>query len=369
MIRTLSGLCLAASILLVLNVGSPAQSYRSTSDRIAERKADLYLRKVMEDSHMPGASLAVLREGKIVTLKNYGFADLEHSIPVTGRSVFQICSITKPFTAMGVMLLWQDGKLSIDDPIIKYLPHFSSSAKDVTIRQLLSHTSGIRDYDLRPETEGEKCVDNTLPDLEKWFRTLDLISPPGEKWAYQNTGYALLGRLIQKVSGKSYGEFLKERIFDPLAMSDTRMLSYESVIARRAKGYAFENGKFVNGVHIDPEVEFASGGLVSTTTDLAKLDAALFTDKLLRATTLKEMWSHALFKDGSPVNSYGLGFGVTPYKGRSRVGHTGGCPGFATAYQRFSDDMISVILLTNGDQESGLIGSVSNEIAYLYLRK
>jgi CubicO group peptidase (beta-lactamase class C family) len=270
---------------------------------------------------------------------------------------------------MGVMLLSQDGKLSIDDPIIKYLPQVSSAAKDVTIRQLLSHTSGIRDYEFRPEIEGEECLDNTLTDLEKWFRTLDLNSPPGEKWMYQNTGYALLGRLIEKISGKSYGDFLNEKIFKPLGMGDTRLLDFDSLIDRRAKGYAFDKGEFVNGVHINPEVEFASGGLVSTTTDLAKLDAALFAEKLLRATTLKEMWSKATLRDGSLIRSYGLGFGLGSYKGRSRVGHTGGCPGFATAYQRFTDDKVSVILLTNGEQESGLIGTVSNEIAYFYLRK
>ncbi|MFZ1700449.1 MAG: serine hydrolase domain-containing protein [Pyrinomonadaceae bacterium] len=337
--------------------------------KAANAKADGYVRRMMSKHHIPGVSLMVLRKGKPIHTKNYGFADLENSVAVTSWSVFQICSITKSLTAIGVMLLAEDGKLSVDDLVIRHLPYLSKSGNEITIRQLLSHTSGITAYENRPEAVGQECAD-TLPDLENWLKNFDLASKPGDEWAYQNTGYAILGKVIEQVSGRAYGDFLHKRIFEPLGMNDTRMLNYDDMISRRVSGYIYRDGKYLNGPNINTEVEAASGGLVSTTLDLARLDAALFTEKLLKQKTLKEMWSPARLAGGRTVDSYGLGFGLSPYKGKSRVGHTGGCPpGFSTAFQRFTDDRVSVILLTNADQEPGFIGNASNEIAYFYLRK
>ncbi|MEP6789241.1 MAG: serine hydrolase domain-containing protein [Acidobacteriota bacterium] len=363
-------LCIAVAIGLFHSMlGTQAFAQRVTTDKIADLKASRYLKKAMEDHHIPGASLLVLRHGKIISSQNYGKANLENSVAVTSRSAFQICSITKPFTAIAVMLLVEDGKISIDDAIINYLPTLSKAGENVTIRHLLSHTSGIRDYDERPSSEVDKCSEYTLPDLEKWFKSFYLITQPGEKWSYENTDYNILGRLIEKVSGRTYGEFLQERIFGPLKMSDTKMLSYDEVTDRRVQGYIYQSGKFMNGGNIKPELEFASGGLVSTVLDLAKLDAALFTESLLKRASLNEMWTNARLNDGSIVKSYGLGFGLSDYKGKKRVGHNGGCPpGFSTALQRFSEGGISVILLTNAEQKAGFIGDLSNEIAYFYLK-
>jgi D-alanyl-D-alanine carboxypeptidase len=265
------------------------------------------------------------------------------------------------------MMLVEEGKLSLDDPVSKHLSGVSAAGKAVTVRHLLSHTSGITDYHDRAHVESDEIYDDTVQDCEKWVANFTMAAPPGERFAYIGTGYFLLGKIVEKISGKPFEQFLRERIFDPLEMKQTRLVNFNELIPNRAAGYAWKGGGFQNSVlRVDPVVEFAKGGAISNVLDMAKWDAALYTEKLLKRATLQEMWINARLSNGEVVTSYGLGFGLTPFRGHRRVGHTGSGPGFVSAYTRFIDDKLTVIVLANANHEGITIGEMANEIASFY---
>ncbi len=344
-----------------------AQAKPQFQARRQSEKVDTLIQEIMSARHIPGLSLALVREGKVILARGYGVANLELSVPATEKTNFPIYSITKSFTAIATMMLVEDGKISLDDPISKHLSGISPAGSAVTIRQLLNHTSGIRNYQDRPPEPDEELTDDTLPSYTKWVADITLVSPPGERWDYQDTGYYLLGRLIEKVSGKPYEQFLRERIFRPLGMNETHLLTFDELIPNRAAGYSWRDGAFRNARQVKLATQLGNSGLVSTVIDMAKWDASLYTDKLLKPASLDQMWTNATLKNGQIVSSYGLGFGLTPFRGRRRVGHTGGGPGFVSAYSRFIDDKVTVIVLANADQEEIRIGEIANEIASLFL--
>ncbi len=326
----------------------------------------------MAANHIPGLSLAFVRDGKIVLAKGYGMANLELNVPATEKTSYSITSISKTFTALAIMMLVETGKISLEDTISKYFSDLPQAWRSVTIRQLLNHTSGISSFTTHkkiPCPVGKDVRDYKQADVLKEVACLPLDFAPGERWAYGDTGYYLLGMLIEKVSGKTYGQFLRERIFAPLGMNATRLISYTELIPNRADGYNFHNGSFRHAKRFEFD-EFPNAGLVSTVLDMAKLDAALYTEKLLKRSTLNEMWTNAKLNNGEIVLSYGLGFGLTPYQGRRRVGHSGGGGlGFATTITRLIDDKVTVIVLTNADQGGFLVGDIANEIASFYFAR
>ncbi len=335
------------------------------------RKVDAFVREKMAANHIPGLSLAVVRDGKIVLAKGYGTANLELSVPATEKTVFAIYSITKTFTAVATMMLVEEGRVSLEDPISKHLAGMPAAWNQITIRHLLTHTSGIIDFCDVPDSPCEKSKDFTQPELLASVASFPLQFASGERWEYNNVGFYLLGMLIEKVSGKSYEQFLTERIFAPLEMHATRLVNYAEIIPNRAAGYTWRKGKFVNALRISPTLSFSLGGLVSTVLDLAKYDAALYTEKLLKKQTLDRMWTPAKLNDGQTVE-YGLGFGMTPYEGRRRVGHSGGQAGFSTTITRLIDDKITVIALSNADSaghlnpKGFLVNDIANQIAAFY---
>lgn len=332
-------------------------------------KINAIIEKRMAGNHIPGLSLAVVRDGKIILAKGYGKASLELDVPATEKTNYLVYSITKTFTAVATMMLVEEGRISLDDPISKHLSGLPTAWNPVSVRQLLDHTSGISSFTKheKPPCAARKDErDYTQADVLDEVACLPLDFGSGERWAYTDTGYYLLGMLIENISGKTYDAFLRERIFAPLGMNDTRHHSNTALIANRANGYSWENGAYRNADWVDPVIEFSNGGLTSTVLDLAKWDASLYTEELLKRTTLALMWTNATLNSGETVPSYGLGFGLTPFHGRKRVGHSGGGPGFATAITRFLDEKTTVIVLTNADQEGFVIGDMANEIAALY---
>jgi len=216
--------------------------------------------------------------------------------------------------------------------------------------------------------------DFTQAEIIKLVEPYPLDFSPGESWAYGNTGFFVLGMLIEKVSGKSYEQFLRERIFVPLEMRDTRLENYSELIPNRANGYTWKSGGYRNALRVSPTLTFSLAGLVSTVLDLAKYDAALSTERLLKKRTLDEMWTKTKLKNGELVD-HGLGFGLTPYNGHRRVGHSGGHTGFSTTMTRLIDEKVTVIVLTNSDNEghlqpeSFLISNIANEIASYYFSR
>ncbi len=331
-------------------------------------KVDSFINLQMAEKGIAGLSLAVMNEGRIIHSKGFGYSNLEHKVPVTNNTVFLMASVTKTFVAVATMMLVEKGNISLTDTIGKFVPDIPSHWKVVTIQQLLSHTSGIKgSIDWPPPCKTELKYDNfnyTRSDVINETACLPLSFPPGEKWDYSGRGYYVLGMLIESVSGKTFEQFLKDNIFEPLQMSNTRMIDYKTILANRATGYQKENNKFVNKIMPqDPIVEFSDGGLVSTVTDMAKWDAALYSDKLLKKETLQLMFTPVKIKDG--YGPYGLGFGTTPFQGHKRVGHIGRIPGFECAFTRFIDDKISVIIFINTELDSGQM-DMANQIASFY---
>ena len=308
---------------------------------------DAYVQRRMERDHIPGVSVAILREGKVIHCKGYGMANVELSSPATENSVYQIASLTKPFTATAIMLLAEDGKLSIDGQVRKYVPDLPASWEHVTVRQLLSHTSGINSNKLGgPSATAGK--DFTARELVDTVAKEPLDFKPGEHWNYSNAGYAVLGLLIEKLSGKSYGDFLDERIFKPLGMGNTRANDLHAVIAGRVQGYAWDGKVLTIGEYFSPTQPFAAGMLVSTVADLAKWDRSLDAGTLLKRPILEQMWAPVRTGHGDRPG-YGLGWEIKEINGHRSVGHGGGIPGFSTCFTRYGDDHLTVIVLTNSN--------------------
>jgi D-alanyl-D-alanine carboxypeptidase len=328
------------------------------------KAVDEYVQKQMTNRRIPGVSVAVVKDGKPVLLKGYGLANAELNVSANENTVFQLASVTKQFTATGIMMLVEEGKVTLDDKLPKFFDKLPEAWSNVTVRQLLNHTSGIKSYTNRPGFAKNLRKDYTKDEIIKMAADAPVEFAPGEKYNYNNTGFYLLGMIIEKVSGKEYGAFLQERIFQPLGMTETRLNDLREVLKGRATGYAVEKGKLRNGEYVSPTQPFSAGALVSTVVDLAKWDAALYTDKLLKRASLEQMWTPEKLNDGKPL-TYGYGWGVDVYRTRKRISHGGGINGFSTFIARFVDDKLTVIVLTN--QESADAGSLAAGLAEFYI--
>jgi CubicO group peptidase (beta-lactamase class C family) len=310
-------------------------------------KVDRFIEAEMKRRHIPGLALAVVRDGKPTKVKAYGLADIENDVRVTPDSVFELASITKQFTATAVMLLVEEGKLRLEDPISRYLPEPTGPWKEVTVRHLLTHTSGLPGFgnDLKnvrvgPFTSTAQVYDAVSKD--------GLEARPGERWQYSDSGYFLLGMIIEKASGKRWGEFLTERIFRPLGMSATSTQNLTAILKHRVHGYGRRKGEWINIRRVVEFELFSFAGVFSTVKDLAKWDAALDTEKLLKKASLEQMWTPAKLKDGSRAlageESYGFGWFIGETKGHRYLSH----PGLTgTEMTRYPDDRLTVIVLTN----------------------
>jgi CubicO group peptidase (beta-lactamase class C family) len=322
-------------ILLVSTTCLAQESY--------ENKIDEYLRTQMKAQQIPGVALAVVKDGKIVLARGYGLANVEHQVPVKPETIFQSGSTGKQFTATAVMMLVEEGKLGLEDKITKYFPDAPEAWRNITIRHLLTHTSGMtdypRDFDLRR--------DYTEDDLLQRIKTIPLAFQPGEKWSYSNLAYVTLGILIHKVSGKFYGDFLQERIFKPLEMSTARIISEADIVPNRAAGYRVANGQLKNQEWVSPSLNTtADGALYFTVYDMAKWDAALYTEKLLKRSSLEQMWTPVKLNNGTTF-PYGFGWGLGNVRGHRVVEHGGSWQGFKAQISRYVDDKLTIILFAN----------------------
>jgi CubicO group peptidase (beta-lactamase class C family) len=337
------------------------------SSAIAQRKpsasVDQYIHAEMQREHIPGLVLLVSRDGNIVLARGYGLSNVELQVPVKPETVFQSGSMGKQFTATGIMMLVEEGKIGLDDPITKYLQGAPASWKEVTIRELLSHTAGFTDYpksfDFRRDyTEGQ---------LLKIVEGIPLAFSPGTKWSYSNLGYLTLGVLIHQVTGEFYGDFLQKRIFQPLGMSTTRIISEADIVPNRAAGYRLVKGELKNQEWVSPTLNTtADGALYFSILDLAKWDAALYTEKLLKRSSLNEMWTVVKLKNGKPNSGdYGFGWEIWTKNGHRIIGHGGSWQGFRTHISRYVDDKLTVVVLTNLDSADP--GKITDHIAGIYL--
>jgi D-alanyl-D-alanine carboxypeptidase len=305
-------------------------------------QVDDYVRAEMQRQHIPGTSIAVVKDGKIIKVEGYGLANVELNVPARPETVYQIGSVSKQLISAGILLLIQDGKLSLDDKISQFLEGTPDTWKDITLRHLLTHTSGI----VREAPGFDPFKVQADADVIKTAYQSPMRFAPGEKYEYCNVGYFSLAEIIRKVSGKSWADFLKERLFLPLEMNVTRTTTVTEIVQNRADGYIWRNNKFDNATSF-----FAlrpSGAFLSSVLDLAKWDAALYTDKILKSSVRDQMWSPVKLNSGA-THPYGFGWELSKVAGHRLVHHGGSLPGFRAQIARFVDDKLTVIVLTNGE--------------------
>jgi D-alanyl-D-alanine carboxypeptidase len=315
-------------------------------------------------NHLPGVAVAIDQGGRTVKLAGYGFANVELRVPVTAQTVFQIQSVTKQFTATAVMMLAEQGKLSVDATVATYLDGVPPSWNAITVRHLLTHTSGIKDFINEPTTSLR--LETTDEEVFRATAARPLNFQPGEKYAYSNSNYHLLAMIIRKLTGQAYGDFLQERIFRPLGMAQTRVVSWSDIIPNRAAGYNREDNQLRNGEFIAESIlSYGGGGILSTAEDMSKWDLALRSERLLKRSSLDQMWSATKLNNGTWSN-YGFGWGIGGKTPHRYVQHSGAnSTGFTSHIVRFLDDDLSVVVLVNASFANP--GKLAHVVAGLYV--
>jgi CubicO group peptidase (beta-lactamase class C family) len=304
-------------------------------------KTDEYMKALARLNRFNGVVL-VARGGKVLIRRSYGMANFEDAVPNTQLTRFPIASMTKTFTATAVMMLQERGKLSVTDLICKYLSDCPTAWQQITVHHLLTHTSGIPDYTDFPDwlqTRGQLAPYTSTIDR---FKDKPLDFPPGEKYKYSNSGYVLLGLIIERVSGKTYEGFLRDNIFAPLKMSNTGVDDSKTIISHRALGYSREGIRLIRAPYMHMPISKSAGALYSTVEDLWLWDQGLYSEKLLSQKSLEEMFT--VFK-----GDYGYGWHIDKQFNHRRVFHTGVVLGFKSSIDRYLDDKVSVIILSNSD--------------------
>jgi D-alanyl-D-alanine carboxypeptidase len=299
----------------------------------------------------PGAAVIAVKDGKVVFRKGYGMANLELGVEIKPDMVFRLGSITKQFTAVAILMLAEQGKLSLTDDITKYLPDFPTQGHKITIENLLTHTSGIKNYTALPEWLPLWRKDMTLAELIGLFKDKPLDFAPGERWSYSNSGYILLGAIIEKASGQTYQDFIEKNIFGPVGMTHSFYDQTYRVFPGRVEGYSKRGESFINSPYLSMTQPYAAGSLASSVDDLALWDQALYSEKLVKQESLQRAWTTFHLNNGKPTN-YGYGWGIGSLEGHPAITHNGGINGFATSAMRLPEIHGYVAILTNADSDS-----------------
>lgn len=327
--------------VMALCAGAPALA--APDPATFKAQLDAFVEREMREEKVPGVAIAVLRKGEIVVAKGYGSADVENDVPVTTQTIFQSGSVGKMFTAAAVMTQIEKGRMGLEDPVSKYLPDAPASWRTMTIHHLLTHTSGVanygRDFDYRRDYSDDELV--------KVAYGLPLDFAPGARWNYSNTGYALLGILVKKATGKSYLEVLDTEIFKPLGMKTARGISDGDIVRHRASGYELVDGKLKNQDFVSPTLNAtADGSLYFSIEDMIAWARGVEQGKVLSAAGWKQVYTPVKLNSGKSY-PYGFAWRVDTEGGQPRYHHGGAWQGFRTYYSRYLGDDLSVVLLTN----------------------
>lgn len=306
---------------------------------------DAYVRAEMDKRRIPGFALVVIQSGKVVKMQGYGYANVEHEVPVTPDTVFELASVTKQFTATGIMLLVEEGRLALDDPIGRHLTGAPETWSAITVRHLLTHTAGFPSLaeGFRSLYAGGAKLNYTTAEMFAAAANDPMSFAPGTRYQYSDVGYFLLGMILEKASGQRYREFMTERFFKPLGMTATSILDQSAIVRHRAAGYTLRDGQLVN-IRRVAQTELPSHyGIFSTVRDLVKWDAALAAGKVVKPASLEQMWTPVRLNDGA-THGYGFGWVLGRRGSHRHITHTGIT---GTQYSRFPDDGMTVIVLTN----------------------
>ncbi|MBX7199809.1 MAG: beta-lactamase family protein [Rhodospirillaceae bacterium] len=355
----------AAGLIALILLAGPARAETLSTDKALEARVDAAVMKLMNEKKTVGAEVGVMRDGKMVLAKGYGMANIELGVPVKPDTVFRIGSITKQFTATALLLLAEEKKLSVDDKLSKYFPDFPR-ADEVTLRMVLNHTSGIHNYtDAKADIDPHK--DMTTAEM---VRNIQSLSPlydfePGTKYSYSNSGYFLLGAIVEKMSGQALAPFLKARIFDKQGLSQTAMDDVAELVPNRAGGYDMVKdspGKFTNTTYASMTWPAGAGAMRSTVGDLAKWHSALFGGKVLKPESLADMTTPGRTKNGQPIDTrtgrpppagveppvgYAMGLMTGTFVGQPRIGHSGSINGFNAMINTYPQSKLTIVVLNN----------------------
>ncbi len=352
---------------------TPEESGAAVASVVISSGVDMVIASTNVGSYIPGGVAMVIDNGEIIHKNAYGLADVENSIPTTTDNVFHLASVSKQFTALGIMMLAERGELDYDDSIAKHIPELAWMNNEVTIRRLLHHTSGIPDY-----YENDSLIDRLMeiseqPSNEDVLTLLsgesEMMFEPGEKFLYSNTGYDVLGALIERKSEQTYADFMQVNIFGPLGMKDTfAMPSPEKLNASNVSlSYWLEDGQ-PSAYEPDPLDNLnGSGSTYSSLNDMYLYDQALYTDKIVKPSTLAEAFAPAALNN-SESTEYGFAWDVGDYEGEPYVGHSGSWLGFVSYFLRFPERKLSIVLMFNLDELNPDTETLAFQIADLYLK-
>lgn len=351
---------LVATLALALAAPATAAPRPAASGPAAAMDAVL---KAAYPADQPGAAAIVVRDGKVLFRKAYGMANLELGVPLQPDMVFRLGSITKQFTAVAILMLAEEGRLSLSDPVEKFLPGYPTHGHVITIEHLLTHSSGIQSYTDMPGWMQDRILADLKPlALIDGFKKEPMQFAPGAQFRYNNSAYVMLGAIVEKASGKSYEAFLQERIFGPLAMKGAHYGSNGPLIKGRVAGYSEHEGTVVNARYLSMTQPYSAGSLAASVDDLASWDAALYTEKLVRQASLAKAWTPYATKDGKPTR-YGYGWAISELRGRRAIEHGGGIFGFSTYATRLPDEKVYVAVLANSDSPKTDPGLVAKKLA------
>ena len=345
-------LCLALVLLFV------PSTYTQAPKGVDPATIDKVIEAEMARQKVPGVAVAVVRQGTPVIAKGYGLANVEHNVPVTRETIFQSGSVGKQFTAAAAMLLVEEGKVALSDPVTKFFPDAPEHWKKILVRHLLTHTSGLPDY-----TAGmvDYRKDYTEEELLKFAYGLKLEFEPGSRWNYSNTGYIVLGFLLRKASGQFYGDILKDRVFAKIGMKTARVISEEDIVPHRAAGYRLVRNELKNQTWVSPRLNTtADGSLYLSLNDMLAWDAALRAQQVLKPESWNQVFAPVTLISGKTY-PYGFGWQVDSFAGRRAQRHGGSWQGFQTHIARFPDEDLTIIVLANLAQSSP--ERISNAIA------
>lgn len=335
----------AAGSMFVLGASSTSSAQQRSRAKIVSQ-IDSLATAALRNGPVAALSIAVVKGRDTILMKGYGVADLENEIPATPATVYRIGSITKQFTSAAVMQLVEQGKISLDDEITKYFPNFATHGQHILVRHLMNHTSGIPSYTDIPRFGRVATLDLAHDSLLAMVQSDSLMFAPGSGFYYNNTGYYMLGMLIEKVTKQNYGDYLAQHLFEPLGLRSTRYCATAPIIKHRAQGYAVDHGTLVNASYIDMNLPFAAGSLCSTVGDLVRWENALFGGKVVSSSSLAQMTTPAKLTSNRPM-PYGFGLAPDTMAGHRLVGHGGGINGFISQEEYFPDDTLTVVVLAN----------------------